>query len=87
MLTKRPKSFFRQYVVKAGKIAIAAELACLALSYFGWRQLNNNQDLRYYLYKNHNWILEGYYQVGEKISSESQIRQFDIESWQRNGQL
>lgn len=46
MLTKRPKSFFRQYIVKAGKIAIAAELAGLALSYFGWRQLNNNQGLK-----------------------------------------
>lgn len=64
---------------------MAAEATACLVSYLGWRQLNTNQDLRYYMYKNHNWVLEGYYQVGERLSPSSGIRQLDLDQWASDG--
>lgn len=87
MLIQRPKSKFFSYLYKGGKIVIAAELGCFVLSYLGWRKLNTDQDLRYYMYKNHNWLLESYYTFGEKISSECQVRNYDMLKWQSEGKV
>lgn len=77
----------KKYILKGGKWLLIAELASLGLSYLGWRQLNHNPDVRYYLLKNHSWILESYYQFGEKMSSDCKVREHDLECWRREGKL
>lgn len=87
MLRKRPTSRLTQQFIRGSKIVIAAELCGIFASYLGWRYLNNNQDLRFHLYQNHNWILESYYKVGETISSSSSVRKYDLDTWHAEGKL
>ncbi|XP_024084005.1 protein CEBPZOS-like isoform X2 [Cimex lectularius] len=87
MSWKDIKSGPLKYFVKGGKIILAAELACFVGTYLGWRQINHNQDLRFYLYQNQPLILEAYYKFGEQISSESKVREYDMTTWSNAGKL
>lgn len=88
MIRKYPKqSVFTKYFVKGAKIAIAAELLCCLGCYVFWRKLNNSQDSRLYFYKNYSWVLEGYYQIGETLSKNSDIRNNDLLTWREQGKI
>lgn len=43
-------------------------------------------DFRLYMYQNHNWLLEGYYGLGEKLA-EQKIREVDQAIWRNEGKL
>lgn len=43
-------------------------------------------DFRLYMYKNYNWVLEGYYQVGERIGG-LKTRELDTAVWTNEGKI
>lgn len=88
MIRKYPKdSVFKKYFIKGAKVAIAAELLCCAACYGFWRTLNTSQDSRFYFYQNYNWMLEGYYKIGEILSKNSGIRENDLLTWREQGKI
>jgi len=79
--------FSKGFLVKSVKAVVIFEIGSLVLSYAFWKRLNTNQDFRLYMYKNYNWVLEGYYQTGELISGDKSIREFDQNTWRSNGSI
>lgn len=43
-------------------------------------------EFRLYMYKNHNWVLEGYYGLGEKIADQK-TRELDLKVWSNEGKI
>lgn len=71
---------------KVGKTVIAIEAGLFFTSFFVWKQLNESQDSRAFMYKQFPWLLESYYQFGEKIDQENiKIRNADYEKWRMQG--
>jgi len=60
-----------------GKAFIAAEFIGFVGCYFLWRKLNRDQEFRLEAYKKYPPLVEMYYQIGETIDSNNQIREFD----------
>lgn len=88
MLQKQPRSTFRRYFGGTLKFIVFAEATGFILSYLVWSRLNSSQDFRLYMHKNYNWALEGYYTIGETISSDNiKIREQDIATWKANGSI
>ena len=62
------------------------ELFGITASYLFYRRLNHDPEFRYELYKSKfSPIVETYYQVGEKMNSDCQIRKIDQENWRNQG--
>ncbi|KAF7998203.1 hypothetical protein HCN44_009601 [Aphidius gifuensis] len=53
------------------------------VTYIVWRRMNRSQDFRFYMNENFPSILEGYYKIGETISSDTSIRDFDTDTWSK----
>ncbi|XP_054262315.1 protein CEBPZOS-like isoform X2 [Macrosteles quadrilineatus] len=79
--------FSRKFLFKSAAAVAVIELGSLALSYAVWKRLNTNQDFRLYMYKNYNWVLEGYYKTGELISGDNSIRELDQTTWRSSGSI
>ncbi|KAJ8721295.1 hypothetical protein PYW07_002070 [Mythimna separata] len=86
MLTKSPKPAYKRYITWGIKGALLVEGIGLAASYVLWSKLNSDRNFRLYMYKNHNWVLEGYYGLGETIA-ENKIRELDQAVWRNEGQI
>ncbi|CAH1646473.1 unnamed protein product [Spodoptera littoralis] len=86
MLTKSPKPAYKRYITWGLKTALLIEGVGLGLSYALWYKLNTERDFRLYMYRNHNWILEGYYGLGEAIT-ENKIRDLDQAVWKNEGKI
>jgi len=63
------------------KVFIAAELTALVSSYYMWYRMNHSRSFRQKVQINFPTILEGYYTVGEKLDSTSNIRESDRIAW------
>ncbi|KAF4524622.1 hypothetical protein B566_EDAN013873 [Ephemera danica] len=87
MLQKHPKPTYRKIIKRGAATLFIAEAVCFALSYAGWYRLNTNRDFRLYMYKNHSWILDGYYKFGEFVNPEKSPRQLDLAVWRQEGKI
>lgn len=56
------------------------EISLFLGSYFIWKRMNNSQDFRYYMKNQFPFVLESYYQIGEKIGG-VKTREYDLECW------
>ncbi|PZC80953.1 protein CEBPZOS isoform X2 [Helicoverpa armigera] len=86
MLTKSPKPAYKRYITWGIKGALLIEGIGLAASYGLWYKLNTDRDFRLYMFKNHNWVLEGYYGIGEAIADQK-IRDLDQAIWSNEGKI
>ncbi|CAH2232686.1 jg5311 [Pararge aegeria aegeria] len=71
MLEKKPKSGFKRLLGITAATIFVVEAAGFAVSYGLWYKLNSERDFRLYMHKNYNWVLEGYYTLGEKLDPSS----------------
>jgi hypothetical protein len=60
---------------------ILFEITAFIGSYLVWKKLNNSQNFRYLMSKKAPFILEGYYQIGEKAGN-LKTREYDLSCWQ-----
>ncbi|XP_053401109.1 protein CEBPZOS-like [Mercenaria mercenaria] len=65
-----------------GKWFLVAEGVLVAYAYSIYFKLNRYQDYRYKYHKEHPWILNMYYKVGETIGG-LDTRNKDLEHWRR----
>ncbi|RVE51862.1 hypothetical protein evm_003482 [Chilo suppressalis] len=86
MLVKQAKPTYKKFVGTALKTIFIAEALGLAVSYGVWFKLNTERDFRLYMYKNCNWVLEGYYQLGERIA-DHKTREQDLKVWTNEGKI
>ncbi|CAH0714704.1 unnamed protein product, partial [Brenthis ino] len=86
MLEKKPKSGFKRILGVTAKTIFVIEALGIAASYGLWFKLNTERDFRLYMYKNYNWILEGYYKVGETLA-EQKTRELDNQVWTNEGKI
>lgn len=81
MLKKEPKRspFFKK--VGKGIIFLASlELLGFVATYYGYRRLNHDQELRYWVSQNYYPVLDIYYKTGE-ILGKSKLREIDEVTW------
>ncbi|PSN50188.1 hypothetical protein C0J52_06658 [Blattella germanica] len=71
MLKKSPKPQYIRYIKGSAKVLFAVEAVLFAASYGIWYRMNTSRDFRLYMHNNYSWILEGYYKIGETLSSDS----------------
>jgi len=62
-------------------VFIAAELTALVSSYYVWSRMNYSRSFRKQVRDNFPTVLEGYYTLGEKLDSTSNIREQDRIAW------
>ncbi|CAH3875220.1 unnamed protein product [Pieris brassicae] len=86
MLPNKPKSKLRRIFGAAAASIIVFEVAGVAVTYGLWYKLNTERDFRLYMYKNYNWIIEGYYSVGETVGG-LKTREQDKKIWENEGKL
>jgi hypothetical protein len=88
-MQKTPRKLTLKTLLSKGlSTAIIVEVAVCLTGYVFFRAVNHNADFRYKLYTRNNFtrkILETYYTIGEKTSSEFNVRSFDQEMWKTLG--
>ncbi|XP_067682125.1 protein CEBPZOS-like isoform X1 [Haliotis asinina] len=62
------------------KIFLGAELAFFAVSLYYWRKMNSSQDFRYTVHQKYPFLLNGYYEMGERFGSLN-TRKEDYQTW------
>jgi len=79
----------RKFSLKNGfTVVILMEVAAVVTAYGFFRAVNHNSEFRYKLYTKNSltkYVLEAYYTIGEKTSSEFNVRTFDKEMWKTLG--
>ncbi|XP_045447276.1 uncharacterized protein LOC123655549 [Melitaea cinxia] len=86
MLEKKPKSRLKRVLGLTAATIFVAESIGIAVTYGLWYKLNTERDFRLYMYKNYNWVLEGYYQVGERVGG-LKTRELDTAVWTNEGKI
>nr|XP_034827233.1 protein CEBPZOS [Maniola hyperantus] len=86
MLEKKPRSGFKRLLGVTAATIFVAEAVGFAVSYGLWYKLNSERDFRLYMHKNYNWVLEGYYTIGEKIGGHK-TRELDQKVWTNEGKI
>lgn len=76
------KSIFKAYF----KLFVLLEVAGFLGSYYVWKRMNSSQDFRFYMSQAYPTILEGYYQIGERLGDLNDIRAYDRKCWQEKQQ-
>ncbi|KAJ9594416.1 hypothetical protein L9F63_014141 [Diploptera punctata] len=82
MLRKKQDPLFIKNIRLGAKVLLVAEGILFAVSYGIWYRMNTSRDFRLYMHNNYSSILEGYYKLGETLSSDSRpisIRQLDLQ--------
>lgn len=90
MLKKNPKPGYLRYVRSGAKVLFVIEAAVFAACYGVWYRMNISRDFRLYMHNNYYWILNGYYKLGESMSSRPealQIRELDLKMWKQEGKI
>ncbi|XP_023723828.1 uncharacterized protein LOC111873392 isoform X2 [Cryptotermes secundus] len=90
MLKKSPKPQYFKYVRSGAKALFVLEAVIFATSYGVWYRMNTSRDFRLYMYNNYYWILNGYYRIGESVSSNPvalQAREVDMKIWKQEGKI
>ncbi|CAG9119646.1 hypothetical protein JYU34_008765 [Plutella xylostella] len=85
-MIKEPKPAYKRYLGLTAKAIFLAEAVGVAISYGVWYKLNTSRDFRLYMYKNYNWVVEGYYSLGEKLA-EHKTREHDLKVWTQEGKI
>ncbi|XP_050347364.1 protein CEBPZOS-like isoform X3 [Nymphalis io] len=80
MLEKKPISKFKRVLGLTAATIFVAESIGIAVTYGLWYKLNTEREFRLYMYKNYNWVLEGYYKVGETLGGHK-TRELDTKVW------
>ncbi|XP_059055479.1 protein CEBPZOS [Achroia grisella] len=86
MLTKTPKPAYKRFIGTSLKAIFFAEALGFAVSYGVYYKLNTDRAFRLYMYQNHSWVLEGYYQLGERIGGHK-TRDLDKQVWSNEGKI
>ncbi|OWR40792.1 hypothetical protein KGM_207657 [Danaus plexippus plexippus] len=86
MLEKKPKSNFKRLLGITGASVFVVEAVGIAVSYGLWYKLNTEREFRLYMHKNYNWVLEGYYVLGEKVGG-LKTRELDYKVWSNEGKI
>lgn len=83
MLEKKSRPGYKKVIKNTAKVLFVAEAIAFAITYAGWHRLNTNREFRHYVKENYPSILEGYYQLGERISGDKAIRNHDELIWKQ----
>lgn len=87
MLVKKPQpASYTKWIGKTLKTVFILEALGIAVSYGVYFKLNTERDFRLYMHKNCNWVLEGYYQLGERIA-DHKTRELDYKVWTNEGKI
>ncbi|CAH2076967.1 unnamed protein product, partial [Iphiclides podalirius] len=86
MLQKKPKSALKRFVTYSLGTIFVAEALGFAVSYGLYYKLNTEREFRYYMHQNYNWVLEGYYRLGEVIGG-NKTRELDYKVWTNEGKI
>ncbi|XP_041986435.1 protein CEBPZOS [Aricia agestis] len=86
MLEKKPSPSYKRWLGTTAKTIFVAEVVGFAFSYGIWYKLNTERDFRLYMHKNLNWVLEGYYRLGEVIA-DHKTRELDKKIWTQEGKI
>ncbi|KPJ06910.1 hypothetical protein RR48_11409 [Papilio machaon] len=86
MLTKKPKPAYKRFLSYTLGTVFVAETIGIAISYGLYFKLNTDRDFRLYMHKNYNFILEGYYGLGEYIGGHK-TRELDQKVWSSEGKI
>lgn len=87
MIIKKPASTWNAFVRKLFGYAILGEVACFGITYYFWNRLNRDQELRFYTYQNYNFVVEGYYRIGEQMSGNTEQRDSDLRTWKAQNKI
>lgn len=86
MLSKQPKPAYKKFIGATLKTVFLVETVGIAVSFGLWYKLNTEREFRLYMYKNYNWVLEGYYSIGEVIGG-LKTRELDQKVWTNEGKI
>ncbi|KAI8422754.1 hypothetical protein MSG28_006503 [Choristoneura fumiferana] len=87
MLVKKPQpTSYSKWIGKTLKTVFILEALGIAVSYGVYFKLNTERDFRLYMRQNYNWVLEGYYVLGEKIA-DHKTRELDHKVWSSEGKI